>query len=181
MITYNDIYEAVRKERSEELQTLPKDFLEEVANYLREKKNFSVKNADDFSEETTKVKKQLENTRTLFKELILRRRKKIMTLVLIAAETGTSKKDFENMLDFEKEMFDNLMKCLESTENQIVGFLNGKKENEEKISVLFKEDIGEFMDLNGEMLGPFKKGDKIELQKDIVKILVEDGKAEMIL
>ena len=181
MITYNDIYEAVRKERSEELQTLPKDFLEEVANYLREKKNFSVKNADDFSEETTKVKKQLENTRTLFKELILRRRKKIMTLVLIAAETGTSKKDFENMLDFEKEMFDNLMKCLESTENQIVGFLNGKKENEEKILVLFKEDIGEFMDLNGEMLGPFKKGDKIELQKDIVKILVEDGKAEMIL
>ena len=181
MITYNDIYEAVRKERNEELQTLPKDFLEEVANYLREKKNFSVKNADDFSEETTKVKKQLENTRTLFKELILRRRKKIMTLVLIAAETGTSKKDFENMLDFEKEMFDNLMKCLESTENQIVGFLNGKKENEEKISVLFKEDIGEFMDLNGEMLGPFKKGDKIELQKDIVKILVEDGKAEMIL
>ncbi len=181
MITYNDIYEAVRKERSEELQTLPKDFLEEVANYLREKKNFSVKNADDFSEETTKVKKQLENTRTLFKELILRRRKKIMTLVLIAAETGTSKKDFENMLDFEKEMFDNLMKCLESTENQIVGFLNGKKENEEKISVLFKEDIGEFMDLNGEMLGPFKKGDKIELQKDIVKILVEDGKADLVL
>ena len=181
MITYNDIYEAVRKERSEELQTLPKDFLEEVANYLREKKNFSVKNADDFSEETTKVKKQLENTRTLFKELILRRRKKIMTLVLIAAETGTSKKDFENMLDFEKEMFDNLMKCLESTENQIVGFLNGKKENEEKILVLFKEDIGEFMDLNGEMLGPFKKGDKIELQKDIVKILVEDGKADLVL
>ena len=181
MITYNDIYEAVRKERSEELQTLPKDFLEEVANYLREKKNFSVKNADDFSEETTKVKKQLENTRTLFKELILRRRKKIMTLVLIAAETGTSKKDFENMLDFEKEMFDNLMKCLESTENQIVGFLNGKKENEEKILVLFKEDIGEFMDLNGEMLGPFKKGDKTELQKDIVKILVEDGKADLVL
>src|SRR3989338_6124953 len=134
MITYNDIYEAVRKERNEELQTLPKDFLEEVANYLREKKDFSSKNADDFSEETTKVKKQLENARTLFKELILRRRKKIMTLLLIATET----------------------------ESQIIGLLSGKKDIEEKISVLFKEDTGEFMDLNGEMLGPFKIWDKTD-------------------
>ena len=32
------------------------------------------------------------------------RRKKILNLVLIAAETGISKKDFDNMLDFEKEL-----------------------------------------------------------------------------
>src|SRR3989338_6426277 len=156
MITYNDIYEAVRKERVEELQTLPKNFLEDVADYFREKKDFFSKNADDFSDDALKIKKQLENTRTLFKELILRRRKKIMTLLLIATETGTSKKDFENMLDFEKKMFDDLMRCLKETESQIIGLLSGKKDIEEKISVLFKEDTGEFMDLNGEMLGPFK-------------------------
>ena len=104
-----------------------------------------------------------------------------MTLLLIATETGTSKKDFENMLDFEKKMFDDLMRCLKETESQIIGLLSGKKDIEEKISVLFKEDTGEFMDLNGEMLGPFKIGDKTDLQKDIVKILVEDGKVDLVL
>lgn len=39
MITYNDIYEAARKERySEQLQPVPKNFLEEVTDYLKEKK-----------------------------------------------------------------------------------------------------------------------------------------------
>ncbi|MBI2043009.1 DNA replication complex GINS family protein [Candidatus Pacearchaeota archaeon] len=181
MITYNDIYEAVRKERSEELQQLPKDFLDEVAVYFREKKEFSSK-AEDFSEEGIKSKKQLENARTLFKELILRRRKKIFNLILISTETGASKRDFENMLDFEKKMFDEMIKCLDSTEKQVNGFFsnNGGVGNE-KQPVVFTEDVSEFIDLNGEMIGPFKKGDKVELQGEIAKILIEDRKADLVL
>jgi len=39
MITYNDIYEAARKERySTQLQPIPKNFVEEVSSYLKEKK-----------------------------------------------------------------------------------------------------------------------------------------------
>ncbi len=34
------------------------------------------------------------------------------------------------------------------------------------------------MDFDGNMLGPFKKGDKKELPPEIAKILIEDGKAE---
>ena len=38
MITYNDLYEALRKERyGEQLQPLLKDFVKEVANYLKER------------------------------------------------------------------------------------------------------------------------------------------------
>ena len=89
MITYNDIYEAARKERySTPLQPISKNFVEEVANYLREKKEIASKQDDDFSDVIIKTKKQLENAMTLFKELMLRRRKKILNLVLIAAETG---------------------------------------------------------------------------------------------
>jgi len=179
MITYNEIYESVRKERADELQPLPKNFLEEVSSYFKEKKEFSLKNNDDFSDAALKTKKQLENTRTLFKELILRRRKKILNLLLIATETGISKKDFENMLDFEIKMFENLMKCVDSSENQINHLLNGK---DEKInlnqSISFTDDVSEFVDLDGNMMGPFKKGDKTELQKEIAKILIEDGKAQ---
>ena len=41
MITFNDIYEAMRKEKySDKLQLLPKNFLKEVADYFKEKKEF---------------------------------------------------------------------------------------------------------------------------------------------
>ena len=77
MITYNDIYEASRKERySEQLQKLGKNFIEDVADYLRDKKEIAAKD-EDFSDVIMKTKKQLENAITLFKELMRRRREKI--------------------------------------------------------------------------------------------------------
>src|SRR3989344_9708952 len=114
MITYNDIYEAARKERySEQLQSLGKNFVEEVAEYLKDKKEVGSKEDYVFSDAIAKTKKQLENAITLFNELMLRRRKKILSLVLIAAETGISKQDFENMLNFERELFEEIMKRMD--------------------------------------------------------------------
>jgi hypothetical protein len=73
MITYNDIYEAARKERySEQLQQLPKNFVNEVSDYLREKREISSKDNDSFSDVIVKTKKQLENAIAFFKELIRR-------------------------------------------------------------------------------------------------------------
>jgi len=78
MISYNDIYEAARKERySEQLQPLQKNFIGEVSKYLKEKKEL-VASEGEFSDNVLKVKKQLENAITLFKELIIRRRKKFL-------------------------------------------------------------------------------------------------------
>jgi len=78
MITYNDIYEAARKERySDQLQPIAKNFIIEVSKYLQEKKQVTVSEDDEFSEIVLKTKKQLENALTFFKELIVRRRKKI--------------------------------------------------------------------------------------------------------
>ena len=49
MITYNDIYEAARKERyAEQLQKLPKKFIDDVASYLKEKKEMAFKEEDVF-------------------------------------------------------------------------------------------------------------------------------------
>ena len=116
---------------------------------------------------------------TLFKELILRRRKKILNLVLIAAETGISKKDFENMIDFEKKLFDELMECVDSTDKKVNEFFNGKSKQESEL-IIFKEDVGEFINLNGEKMGGFEKDQTANIPKEIAKILIEDGKAEII-
>ncbi|MBU3906776.1 MAG: hypothetical protein KKA64_00840 [Nanoarchaeota archaeon] len=182
MITYNDIYEAARKERyAEQLQPLQKNFIQEVAGYLKEKKEIASKEDNEFSDVIIKTKKQLENAITIFKELMLRRRKKLLTLVLVAAETGISKQDFENMLSLEKELFEELMKSIDLIDKKMNEEFNGKKEEEKRNElVVFNDDVGEFMGLNGEVVGPFKKGQIANLPREIVKILVDDGKAEVV-
>jgi DNA replication initiation complex subunit (GINS family) len=183
MITYNDIYESARKERySESLQKIPKSFVNDVASYLKEKKEIAAKDNGDISETSIKTKKQLENAMTLFNELILRRRKKILNLVLIATETGISKADFDNMLQLEKDLFEELMQCMEDAGKKLSRALFGSEEKNEIQNdlVLFLDEVSEFVGMNGEMMGGYSQGDIANIPKEIAKILIEDGKAEKI-
>ncbi len=181
MITYKDIYEAAKKERySEKLQPIQKSFIREVSKYLDEKKSAASKEGDVFSDVLVKTKKQLENAVTLFQELLRRRRKKIMSLALIASETGISKQDFSNMLLVEKELFEELMKAIEESDKKVSNLLNGGKEENEKenILVVFLEDVNEFKSPEGENFGPFSIGQFSNLPKRIAKIFLEDHVAE---
>jgi DNA replication initiation complex subunit (GINS family) len=182
MITYNEIYEAAKKERySEQLQALPKNFISSVAEYLKEKKEMSSKEDDAFSDMITKTKKQFETAVVLFNELKRIRRKKILNLVLIASETGISKRDFENMLDFEKELFEELMKCIDASDKKFNGLFNGAKNGVLKNDmVVFKIDVEEFLGPDGEMMGSFKRGQIANLPHQIALILIEDEKAEKV-
>jgi DNA replication initiation complex subunit (GINS family) len=183
MITYKDIYEALRKERySEQLQKLPNGFIKEISLYLKEKKGISEKSEDMFSDAITKTKKQFENAISMFKELMLRRKKKLLNLAFVAAETGISKRDYENMLDFEKKTFDNIMKDLEEGDKQLGKIMNGqeKQEKETKKMVAFLNDTEEFLGMKGEKLGPFKKGEIANLSSEIANILIADNKVEAI-
>jgi DNA replication initiation complex subunit (GINS family) len=182
MITYNDIYEALRKERySEQLQPLLKDFVKEVAEYIKDKEVLISGNKDLFSEELVKNKKQLENTISIFKELILRRKKKLLDLAFVSAETGISKRDFDNMLDFEKETFEKIMKAINEGDKKMERILSGT--DEEAVSgknklIIFKTETEEFLDLEGNKIGPFKKGDIVNISQEIANILIVDNKAD---
>jgi DNA replication initiation complex subunit (GINS family) len=181
MITYNEIYEAARKERySGQLQPIAKNFVNEVSKYLKEKKEAMSSNEDVFSDVLLKNKKQLENAITLFKELIIRRRKKILNLILVAAETGISKQDFNNMLSFEKALFEDLMKCLESSEKRLNENLSGQEViDQHNELIVFLEDVAEFVGFDGSSVGPFIKGQIANLSKDVAKILIDASKAEI--
>lgn len=182
MITYNDIYEAARKERySEQLQQLPKNFIQEIADYLNEKRDIASKDDDVFSDVIVKTKKQLENAITFFRELIRRRKEKILKLVLIAAETGISKQDFDNMFQFEKVLFEELMKSIDLSEKQLNNMLNGEKGEEKKNEmIVFKDFVEEFIGLEGEKMGAYEKGQIVNIPKEIAKILIDSGKAEIV-
>ena len=183
MITYNDIYEAARKERySDQLQPIAKNFVSETSKYFQEKKQITIDNTDEFSEVVLKTKKQLENAITFFKELIVRRRKKILNLVLIATETGISKPDFENMLAIEKELFEDLLKCMNLGDDKLNELLNGGKieKTTKNEMIIFKEDVESFVGLDAESMGPFEKGQIANLPHEITKMLIEGGKVEKV-
>ncbi|VVB80492.1 Uncharacterised protein [uncultured archaeon] len=184
MITYNDLYESLRKERySDDLQLLSKSFLHEVSEYLEDKKNFSEKGDSNglFSDMALKNKKKLENSMAIFKELLLRRRKKILNLAFVASETGISKKDFENLLDFEKELFEDIVKSLEKADGNLSGEMQGGVVEESKYQLVkFTDKVEQFLDLDGESIGPFQKGEIANLDRDIVQILAQDKKVEVI-
>jgi DNA replication initiation complex subunit (GINS family) len=182
MITYNEIYESLRREKySEQIQTLQKNFIQEVTEYLKEKKELSNKEADIFSDAVMKTKKQFENAVLIFKELMLRRKKKILNLAFVAAETGISKKDFDNLLEFEKEMFEKIMQTMESTDKSVMKMLNNEIVHENSSYIVsFKENIEEFLGLEGEKMGPYTKGEIVNLPEQIAKILIEAGRAEII-
>ena len=182
MITYNDIYEAARKERySDQLQPLSKNFIVDVSEYLKDKKQLTLKDDDVFSDMITKTKKQLENAVTLFKELMVRRRKKILNLVLVASETGISKQDFENMLSYERLLFEEIMSDIEVSDKKISEMMSGKREGEDKNElIIFRENIDELLDMDGNKIGPFEEGQVANIPKEIAKILIEDKRAEIV-
>lgn len=181
MITYNDLYDALRKERySEQLQPLMKDFVKDVAAYLKDREEIANKDKDLFSDSTQKNKKQLENAISIFKELMLRRKKKLLELAFISAETGISKRDFENMLPFEKETFEKIMKSINEGDRKIEKIISGvgEEDNQKNKLIIFNQDVEDFLDLEGNKLGPFKKGDIVNIPQEIANILIVDNKAD---
>ncbi len=182
LMDYNDLYEILRKEKyAENLQLLPKNFIKEFKEFLKEKKETTAPNGDFFSESTLKSKKQLENAVSIFKEITLRRKKKILNLAFVATETGIMKRDFENMLDVERGLFERLVKSFEEEEKEISRILNGGEE--EKVTknrlILFTQNVEQFIDSFGNSIGPFKTGELVSLNSEIAKIFVDEKQASL--
>jgi DNA replication initiation complex subunit (GINS family) len=180
MITFNDIYEALRKEKySDKLQLLPPKFLQDVSVYFREKQEFLAKEDDMFSEMVIKNKKKFENALSSFKDLLRVRKRKILNLSFVTSEVGVSKKDFENLLGFEKELYETIVKAMQRSEEDRVMEMKGEANAEflHKL-VRFLEDVPEFLDSEGEAVGPFQKGEVANLDVEIVDILEKDKRVE---
>jgi len=177
MIKYEELYEILRKEKmNDSLQKIPTDFIKSFSELIHENKRTITRNGDFFAEELVRDKKQYENSMVLFKELILRRKKKLFNLVFIANETSVMKKDFENMLPFEKDLFDSLLSSVEQTD-KLISVLLVNEASASLVSLLITDDIEPFVGMDGESVGPFKKGESVLLDRKVADILIGGQKA----
>ncbi|MDO8508984.1 MAG: hypothetical protein Q7S27_04845 [Nanoarchaeota archaeon] len=182
MLTYNDLYELLRKEKySETLQQIDRNFLTDFSEYLKKLREETKGESDLFSNGAADSKKQLENSIALFKGIILRRKKKLLQLVFVAAETGIMKRDYENMFDFEKKIFDNLVKALEEGDKELSLIMNGRQDSKLEFKmIIFNENIDSFADMEGNLIGPFIKGDLVNLDSKVCDVLVSGKKASYV-
>ena len=184
MITYQEIYDVLRKEKyNEALQALPDNFLEDVSAYLNEKKAIVSREGNMFSDTLRMTRKQLDNALSIIKEILAIRQRKVLDLAFVAAATGISKRDTESLLEHEKSLFDVAVKQLEQNHQKVTAVLNGQVHEEKDLKnvlVRFKQEVPAFLDANGSELGPFKKGDVANLPKEIAEILLSDNKTAMI-
>ncbi len=180
MISYPEIYELLRKEKySEQLQPLSRTFLKDVAEYFEAKKKIAKKNDDLFDDAIIKTKKQIGEATIILKELFTRRQKKVINIALLAAKTGISKRDSENMLDGEKRIFNAVIHELEEEERNLNNLINGisKEKDLKNKLVRFIRETDEFSDFEGKKFGPFKAEEIANLPKEIAEILIKNNQA----
>lgn len=179
---YDELYDLFRKEKySDQLQPLPKKIVSDFAIYLKRKREEFSRHQDFFADSLLQEKKQFENSISIFRELMLRRKKKILELVFVASETGIMKRDFSTMLDFEREIFERIIEVIETGDKTLNGLLAGGEDEKENNKMIITQDkIEEFIDMFGNSVGPFTKGELVNLEPEIAEILVSDGKAKFV-
>jgi DNA replication initiation complex subunit (GINS family) len=182
-MNYAELYEAVRKEKySEALQQLPATFIADIATFFQEQRAQQTITTGHFLEGAGMPKKQLENSIALFKELILRRKKKLLGLAFVATETGIMKRDYEYMLSFEKQMFDMLIKTFEAGDRELARLLHGRETESAAAQnmVIFTQNTEQFVDMGGNIVGPFNAGELVHLDTAVSSLLVASGKARYV-
>lgn len=183
MITYQEIYDLLRREKyNDAIESLPQNFLKEIAEYINEKKSIVNREQNLFSDTVKMTRKQLENSLSIIKEIIAIREKKVLNLAFTAALTGVTRRDTEHLFDYEKELFDTAVRQLEQNQQTVNRILEGIHEEKDlkNLFIRFKEDVPSFIGSGGNELGPFKRGDVSNINKEIAEMLINDSKAALI-
>jgi len=134
-INYETLFDLLRREKNrEELQTLDKDFYEQVLAYLKEKKDSLSKKGDELfaSAEKEKMKIQFQNIRRIIKELYERREKKIINMAMSRARTGSDVIDTSALLESEKAFFNDQVKLFVQYKEDVLDRILNLKEYESK-------------------------------------------------
>jgi len=170
-ITFEFIRKIQREEMSEpKLSKIPNDFYQKAKNYLEQKKKIAEKKEDKLTE------REIKNVERIMEDIFNRRETKMLNLALITVRTNLPP---ENLIEDEKEFFESAVNMLRTQRERVLSLLFKKtklKQDIEKIE--FKEDVEEFVGIDLNKYGPFKKGDVADIPKDNAKLLIKMKKAK---
>ena len=72
---------------------------------------------------------------------------------------------------------------MDASDKELSRILDNEKLDQVKNNelVIFREDVERFVGLDAENMGPFEKGQIVNIPKQIAKILAEGGKVEKVI
>jgi len=198
LITYERLYEILRQEKYQEaLQSLDKDFFQQVISYLHEKesilKNQQEQNSIFAKGEVEKTKKQVENVYKIIRDIYDKREGKIIQLALLSARDIKNILGSSSLLEEEEEFFKRCSSLFTQFRGDILSsLLEGKKPhlrhdtdllqeakyNEKKQMVRFLEAVPQFLDTEMNKHGPFEEEEIAHLPLKISELLIKKQKAE---
>ena len=170
-ITFEFIRKIQREEMSEpKLSKIPEDFYQKAKNYLEQKKKIAEKKEDKLTS------REIKNVERLLEDIFNRRETKMLNHALITVRTNLPP---QNLIEDEKEFFESTVNMLRTQRERVLSLLFKKtklKQDTEKIE--FKNDVEEFVGIDLNKYGPFKKGDVANIPKDNAKLLIKMKKAK---
>lgn len=196
VLTYETLYEALRKEKSrEELQKLEPGFYKDVLNYLREKQKTHDDNLsknDMFSKgEAEKTQLQIVNIKKLIKEIYDMRERKIISMAINKSRTQSNIIDTTTLLPEERSAYQSMLSVLDQYRNGILNKIQEMRQPtiiaeveetrqtaKDTKSVKFVTQVDTFVDEDLEIHGPYDVNDEAELPVKLAEVLISQGKAE---
>lgn len=171
IITFEAIKKVYDEERKHDnkLSPIQDDFFKKAIDYLNIKKQMAKSKNDE------KSLIEVKNLERILEEIFNIRERKIVNLALIHVR---SKIDIKNLTSNEKNVFEAIVKVLSESRE------NFKKAIKGKISyIVFKTDYHQFVGFDGKKYGPFRAGDKVnidEIPKEFIKILKDANVIEIV-
>jgi DNA replication factor GINS len=172
-ITFEFIRKIQREEMTEpKLSKIPEDFYQKARDYLESKRTIAEKKNDKL--ESLEVK----NIERLLEDIFNRRETKMLNNAIITVRTGIPP---QNLIEDEKEFFESAVNMMRTQRERVLSLLFKKtKENKVSEKIEFTDDVEEFVGIDLEKYGPFKKGDVADVPKDNAKLLKKVGKAKSV-
>lgn len=178
---YDELYETWKKEKeSVEIQTLPKNFYNKLALYMKK-----IREASRMLDEKTLRGKLLfeetQNVKKLAEELILLRSEK--TVKKMMARSLLPK---ERLTEEEEKIFRELEPSVESFNALLKNVLEGRslqidvKDPQKKMVLRLLQDIPAIIGADMKTYGPFKQEDVVSLPLENAKILVKQCVAKKV-
>jgi len=186
---------AEKKQTSIKPEKLPKNYFKSVSEEIRKIKK-QIEKSDPNSEETQKLKENLNNIKTIFRDLILIRLQKIMNCVILQNKENLNIINEEELEEEEKIIYKILNKAISTYIKDIVNkLLEGEVPNEEALLKIFSSEEGvikkkvknkkmiiittEFLPKilapGGKTYGPFLKNDIVILPNTLAERLTKSG------
>ncbi len=145
IITYESLYEIVRKEKtSQAVQQVNSTIMEQISQYLKTKLQVYKEAKENSLPDIEKIRTQVLSARRLIKNFYELRERKVVNLAVAKSRAKSELEEEENLLDHEKKLMKELVENIDKYRHEVLlNLVNAKYHHNKEEPINEKQDIKE--------------------------------------